>query len=233
MTKERLLEIHKELCGEALEIMVRKNQDYSGGDADPFANFRGSATYGVEPEIGIMIRIQDKFKRLQAFLKNGTLAVQDEGVRDTCNDIINYTILLYGMLYERSYHDVSSAGPAINIKVDTSGFLGSVDKIQSKLADNLGLSVSDVRAKAKELIDKMVEGRMESIRLEVDPEEGTWWPVNTSEAYNLKFCTRHKLTELRHNLEQYTGPAMESRFKASLVAVEKELQRRDDYANGK
>lgn len=102
-TPKELFELHQDTCAKALSIMKRKNQDYSGGHVDVFANFRGSVNFGVEPEIGIMIRVQDKFKRLEAFVRNGTLAVKDEGVKDTVRDIINYTVLLEGMLMERAW----------------------------------------------------------------------------------------------------------------------------------
>ena len=35
-----LLKLHEQLCEQAINIMKVKNQDYSGGVDDPFANFR-------------------------------------------------------------------------------------------------------------------------------------------------------------------------------------------------
>ena len=102
-THEELVALHDKMCKEARAIMVKKNQDYSGGRGhrDPFANFHGAALFNVQPEIGIIIRMNDKFKRVEAFIENGSLAVQGEGIADICHDLINYSVLLYGMLLTR------------------------------------------------------------------------------------------------------------------------------------
>ena len=100
MNREKLMELHTELCGEAFGLMESKNQDYASG-ADPFTNFRGSMHVGVEPEIGILIRMLDKMMRIKSLLANGSLAVQNESARDSLRDLINYTVLLEGMLQER------------------------------------------------------------------------------------------------------------------------------------
>lgn len=96
-----LLELHKELCQKANNLMAKKNHDYTVGSTDPFENFRSSANFGVEPEIGLMIRMMDKMKRVQTFVTKGDLEVLDESVEDTIVDLINYPILLAGLLRER------------------------------------------------------------------------------------------------------------------------------------
>ena len=100
-TKDELFHLHQVLCGEALDLMHKKNADYSGGAEDPFANFRGSEQFGIAPELGIIVRIGDKFKRIEAFIKTGDLAVKEESVRDCCVDAINYVVLMAGLLIER------------------------------------------------------------------------------------------------------------------------------------
>lgn len=87
--REKLLKLHQELTKKAHELMVVKNHDYAASD-DPFRNFR---TFG---ELGILVRLSDKIARLHSFVENGTLAVKDESVLDTCLDIINYSVLFYG-----------------------------------------------------------------------------------------------------------------------------------------
>ena len=107
MTQQELFELHKTLCEEALELMRAKNQDYSGGDKDsPFKNFQGSLIFDVEPEIGTMIRMNDKFQRVHAFIVNGKLAVNSEGIWDIGLDLINYSVLLVGQLMERAERNV-------------------------------------------------------------------------------------------------------------------------------
>lgn len=100
MTPDELFQLHDQLTQEALDIMRSKNHDYRGGTNDPFANFRDSKGLGVDPVIGIMIRMRDKQQRIKAFIETGELKVKDEGVKDAVLDQINYLVLLYGMIKE-------------------------------------------------------------------------------------------------------------------------------------
>lgn len=101
MNREKLLRLHEMVCADAKKIMVGKNNDYAGGTADPFANFRASVLLGVKPEIGILLRCMDKFKRIETFIHAGTLLVKNESVDDAIQDVINYLILLKGMIEEK------------------------------------------------------------------------------------------------------------------------------------
>jgi hypothetical protein len=94
MKREDLYLMHSALCNESLELMKKKNQDYATG-SDPFRNFR---TFG---ELGILVRMSDKIARLRTFLERGQFSVQDESARDSILDLINYSVLLNGMLVER------------------------------------------------------------------------------------------------------------------------------------
>jgi hypothetical protein len=80
--------------------MKAKNHDYTGGD-DPFSNFRSSEQLGIHPVVGILLRMQDKIKRINTFATKGELKVKDESVNDAVEDIINYAILIKGMLSEK------------------------------------------------------------------------------------------------------------------------------------
>lgn len=101
MTTEDLIKIHEETCAAAREMMLAKNHDYAGGSEDRFANFRGSLFLGIEPELGILMRVMDKFMRITAFIRTGCLLVKGEAVEDAIEDSINYLILLKGMIIER------------------------------------------------------------------------------------------------------------------------------------
>lgn len=88
---------------EGVEIHTKKNSDYSGGggpDDDPLANFKGSGEVGIDPGLGIILRMQDKFQRVKAFAKTGKLAVVDEGVEDAMLDIANYALLFLALKRE-------------------------------------------------------------------------------------------------------------------------------------
>ena len=98
MTTDELLNLHDETCSNCREIMRRKNADYCGGSHDPFANFRISSVFGIHPALGIMMRMTDKMQRIKAFVANGSLAVKAETFEDACDDLVNYSILLKGLL---------------------------------------------------------------------------------------------------------------------------------------
>lgn len=100
MSATRLLAQHDELCSAAKALMTRKNHDYTSGSGDPFANFRGSSYLGIDPVLGVMLRMQDKMMRVRTFAEKGELKVKDEGVKDALVDLINYTVLMYGLIQE-------------------------------------------------------------------------------------------------------------------------------------
>lgn len=85
-----------------LELTGRKNSDYTGGDGcdNPFANFDASVEFGVDPLIGICVRMQDKFQRAKAFCSDGSLKVNTEGdqAKDIFRDLIGYSLIALGML---------------------------------------------------------------------------------------------------------------------------------------
>ena len=75
------------------ELHSRKNHDYAG-DKDPLSNLRSSAKLGLPPWMGVMVRLQDKWSRMENFVKQGTLQVKDESVIDTALDNSVYSIKL-------------------------------------------------------------------------------------------------------------------------------------------
>lgn len=101
MTRTQLLELHTELTTAAKSLMERKNADY-GANADPFANFRMSSLLHLQPELGVLLRMQDKMARLVSFIEKGELKVKEEGWKDSITDVINYSVLLCGLLIEKT-----------------------------------------------------------------------------------------------------------------------------------
>lgn len=112
ITAPELLALHESTCAAARDIMRAKNHDYTDGSVDPFANFRTSEILGVPGEVGILIRSLDKFKRIQTFVNKGTLLVKGESVDDAIQDVINYMILLKGMIASRAQD--SAPPPAVS-----------------------------------------------------------------------------------------------------------------------
>lgn len=109
MSIEELLKLHTEISTRCLEIMKKKNHDYTSGSTDPFVNFRMSEMIGIHPVLGALLRVMDKIKRIQTFVEKGKLEIANETVVDAIEDCINYFILIEGMILE-------SIDPESNLK---------------------------------------------------------------------------------------------------------------------
>lgn len=101
MKREELFDMHQHLTAEALEIMRAKNHDYGRGTESTFANLEGTTALGVNPVTGVSIRILDKLNRIETYVQAGKLKVQDESVKDTIMDSINYLVLMYGLILQQ------------------------------------------------------------------------------------------------------------------------------------
>ena len=104
MTNIELFKIHKVLCSTALDLMQRKNHDYAGSKGnEPFANFTRTEAMGITTtEKAMLVRMLDKMSRLSSFTESGEFKVQDEKLQDTILDMINYSILFYAYLSEKT-----------------------------------------------------------------------------------------------------------------------------------
>lgn len=81
-----------ELLDRMREIHAAKNQDYGAGD--PLGNFKASADgLGISPFKGVLVRMSDKWSRIQSIVKRGTHMVKDETIEDTLLDLAVYSIL--------------------------------------------------------------------------------------------------------------------------------------------
>ena len=69
-----------------------KNHDYATAE-NPYKNLEGVERIGIEAWRGIVIRLMDKFERVQQYCVNGELAIKSEGMEDTFKDIAIYSTL--------------------------------------------------------------------------------------------------------------------------------------------
>lgn len=109
MTKPEYLEFAENTLNGVLETVKRKNNDYTAGTDDPFNNFRLAKLEGVDPSVGILIRLQDKLQRIRTYLNTGKLMVEGEGFEDACDDVIGYMLLLKGLETEKAENVVDAA----------------------------------------------------------------------------------------------------------------------------
>jgi hypothetical protein len=104
LNTQDLLEHQAAIFTECVEILRKKNHDYSNDDqgGDAFANFRLVETFDLcEMEKGVFIRLLDKVSRLKTFMDRGELKANDETVNDAINDIINYLVIISAIIAER------------------------------------------------------------------------------------------------------------------------------------
>jgi len=80
----------------ALELIRRKNQDYSKTE-NAFANFEFARLVGLDVSRAILLRVVDKIARLSNLLDKD-IAVVDESLQDTCIDVVNYMAILMAYL---------------------------------------------------------------------------------------------------------------------------------------
>jgi len=78
------------LCCELIALHEHKNKDYGG------AFDKSMSKFGVT---ALMIRLNDKFERLESLFKNGKAEVTDESFEDTLRDIACYAIMGLEHLY--------------------------------------------------------------------------------------------------------------------------------------
>lgn len=113
MTKENILsEIRKgviemekyghpdfyKMLKQMADLHSRKNHDYAG-TSDPLKNLRACKRLNLTPFLGVLVRLQDKWSRLEEFVKSGQLMVKNESVIDTLMDNAVYSLLAI-ILYE-------------------------------------------------------------------------------------------------------------------------------------
>ena len=85
--------LYKALLEEALELHLNKNAGYSSDDPDAFSNFRLSEAIGISAFKGVMVRLGDKFARVQSLLGNPANEKVGESIRDTLMDLSAYALI--------------------------------------------------------------------------------------------------------------------------------------------
>ena len=89
-----------ELLLKIAKLHAYKNSDYAGND-DPLSNLRGSERLGIPAWKGVLVRIGDKFDRINNIAKKGSISVKSESIKDTLEDMAVYSLLCH-ILYDES-----------------------------------------------------------------------------------------------------------------------------------
>ena len=85
------------LLDEIAELHSRKNHDYAR-DGEPFSNFNRARSFGVEPWRGVLVRMSDKWSRIEE-LSNGKTP-KNESLRDSLVDNAVYSLICVLLLDE-------------------------------------------------------------------------------------------------------------------------------------
>jgi hypothetical protein len=89
--------LFREIC----ELHDSKSHDYAH-DRDPLSNLRACAELGVEPWRGVLVRLSDKWGRIQQ-LTGSNKVPKHESLRDTLVDMAIYSMLCVVLLDESDH----------------------------------------------------------------------------------------------------------------------------------
>ena len=99
--KEWWFEFQAKQFQDMRELTRKKNNDYTGGSMinNPFANFDEAEEFGVDPLLGLALRMGDKMQRLKCFCKEGLLFESNgDTVEDIFRDLIGYSAIALGII---------------------------------------------------------------------------------------------------------------------------------------
>lgn len=87
-----------ELLLQIADLHARKNSNYSQ-DGNPLSNLKTAEQFNLPAHIGVLIRMADKWSRLQELAK-GKKDLVGESMRDTLMDLAIYSLLCIIILEE-------------------------------------------------------------------------------------------------------------------------------------
>jgi hypothetical protein len=89
------------LLEEMADLHARKSADYGSADGEkPLDNVVASAELGIEPWLGVLLRMNDKWVRLKNFAKKRRLAC--ESARDSLMDLAAYALITIILMEEEN-----------------------------------------------------------------------------------------------------------------------------------
>lgn len=87
-----------EVFTQCVDVMKKKNADYSGSDANAFRNFEGVEYFKItDTKTGMMVWLTDKFMRISHLLKKPP-QVKNESIKDSIEDAINYLVIMHAYI---------------------------------------------------------------------------------------------------------------------------------------
>lgn len=99
------------LLEEMADLHRRKSAGYVGDDQDVWRNFRGTEVFGVPAYIGALIRMSDKWLRVQSLVSDPANEQVGEALEDTLKDLAAYALIVVCLLREPVDVTVPDAHP--------------------------------------------------------------------------------------------------------------------------
>lgn len=106
------------LLDEIKELHDRKSHDYAGDD--PLSNLRMCAKLGVEPWRGVLVRMSDKWSRIEQLTGAGKSPL-NESLRDSIKDLAIYGLLCLVLMDEAPRADAVSTGAGSSARPASAG----------------------------------------------------------------------------------------------------------------
>ena len=157
-----------------------KNHDYAT-EENPYKNLEKVSAIGIEPWRGIVIRLMDKFSRLEEYCVKGKLSIKSEGVEDTFADIAVYSILAR-ILFRKEQEKIQELTELERGKGLGSSFFTPVDdKLQSDMDYDHPI-MANVRSaeKQQEEEEARKKARDEEIFLQDRDNRGSLFDANNN-----------------------------------------------------
>jgi len=104
-----------ELLDEVWATHLAKAAGYSGQNSpDTWANFRESQGWGVTPLTGCLVRMGDKYRRVQNLKKSPDNDRVGETIRDTLMDLASYALISICLLEEEQPLKMLQTDPPVD-----------------------------------------------------------------------------------------------------------------------
>lgn len=101
-----LVRMFNELTACSRSLLMKKNADYAS--QSPLSNVMMCASIGVDPKLGILVRMMDKIGRMATLCRKRP-EVSSESFKDTLVDVVGYAVLLYALYKVDTYKRLIAA----------------------------------------------------------------------------------------------------------------------------
>lgn len=98
-----------ELLDELAELHSRKNSDYAT-EEEPLSNLKRCEKLGIPAWMGVIVRLEDKWDRIEKIAKKGKPAVSEESIIDTLKDSAVYALLCIVLIENKNQKDKQPDG---------------------------------------------------------------------------------------------------------------------------